>query len=100
MKNAFCTPKAINFDFAEAPWPMKDLFWNAQEAFEALQEAFESLQEGFDALQSASKHSQYVTIVCVGMILFQNTFFNDVSNKNTVFAVSGTLRKAFLRRKI
>ena len=49
MKNAFCTPKAINFDFLEAPWPTKDLFWNVQEALEAL-------QEGFEAFQSASKH--------------------------------------------
>ena len=48
----------------------------------------------------ASKHSQYVTIVCVGMILFQNAFFNDVSSENTVFAVPRKVQKAFLRRQI
>ena len=93
MKNAFCTPKAINFDFLEAPWPTKDLLWSVQEAYEAL-------QEGFEALQSTSKHSQYVTIVCVGMILFQNAFFNDVSSENTVFAVPRKDQKAFLGRQI
>ena len=93
MKNAFCTPKAINFDFLEAPWPTKDLLWSVQEAYEAL-------QEGFEALQSTSKHSQYVTIVCVGMILFQNAFFNNVSSENTVFAVPRKVQKAFLRRQI
>ena len=93
MKNAFCTPKTINFHFLEAPWPTKDLLWSVQEAYEAL-------QEGFEALQSTSKHSQYVTIVCVGMILFQNAFFNDVSSENTVFAVPRKVQKAFLRRQI
>ena len=93
MKNTFCTPEAINFGFLEAPWPTKDLLWSVQEAYEAL-------QEGFEALQSASKHSQYVTIVCVGMILFQNAFFNDVSSENTVFAVPRKVQKAFLRRQI
>ena len=93
MKNAFCTPKAINFDFLEAPWPTKDLLWNVREADEAL-------QEGFEALESASKHLQYVTIVCVGMILCQHAFFNDVSSENIVFAVPGKVQKAFLRRQI
>ena len=65
MKNACCTPKAINFDFLEAPWPTKDLLWNVKEAYEAL-------QEGFEALQSTSKHSQYVTPLRLGSVLFPN----------------------------
>ena len=93
MKNVFCTPKAVNFDFLEAPWHTKDLLWTVQEAYEAL-------QAGFEALQGASKHSQYVTIVCVGMILFQNALFNDASSENSVFAVPRKVQKAFLRCQI
>ena len=62
----------------------------------SVQEAYEALQEGFEALQSTSKHSQYVTIVCVDMILFQNAFFNNVSSENNVFAVPRKDQKAFL----
>ena len=46
------------------------------------------LQEAFEPLQTESADLQDVAIVCFGSVLSQNSFSNDVSKKNYLFALS------------
>ena len=87
MKNAFCTPKAINFDFLEAPWPTKDLFWNVQEAFEDAQDGFRTLQKRFKTLPS----TYWTSLLCVWVAfcfqMFPQSIFEQCMKQNHHFCV-------------
>ena len=100
-KNCFLHPGKIFFYFLEARWPADMRFWSTQEAFLRRPTW---LQKAFEALQSASKHQLEVTNLCFGSILFKKRFFNDVSNENPIFVLSGIglepfcmLQEAFVR---